>query len=150
MVLQQLVKELWNTGFHWALIATAIVGSVVLLLQIGWTFYRWVVDANTEWDEKTKDKKIFCGGFNWPIKINCHETKPFIAAIILCCMVFAILSSVWPIVIMAAVLCIFGHGTRGCLRFKRKVGRALDDKADKDHGHDDKYEHKASDGAVNV
>ena len=149
-MVSQLIMEIFSIGQKCTLIIVSVVALILLLIQIGWIFYRWVVDANTEWEKEAKSKKIFCGNANWLLKLKCSDTRTFTALILVCWAFSVTLSLVWPIAIIAAILYTFGYCTRGCLRFKRKINNALGNKADKDHEHDDKYERKASDGAVNV
>jgi len=148
-MLFQLCKEIWLTGMFSIFKLTAVIVGFVVVAQLSWMFYRWVTDADTEWPEEKRGNLYFFGK-KMTRSLGINFGSEFAAAVGGLAIAMLLFGVLWPLVIFVGTVLSAGFGMRGMIRFKRRVTRALDKKADADHNHDDRYNKKAENGAVNT
>jgi len=148
-MLYQLFVEIWKVGMFSIFKLCGTIITLVILTQLCWMFYRWVTDAETEWP-KEKQGKIFFFGKKMALGLGVNTGTEFTAVVGGTIVLSIALGILWPIAVVAGVIFGTGFGIRGAFRFKRKITKALEAKANVDHSHDGRYEKKADNGAVNL
>jgi len=127
----------------WIMTTCSTILLILVLIQLGWMFYRWISDAKTEWEGERKHHGVFwCSlGDKFLAKYDCHHRSApmFFVVIVLLFVAACIIAIAWQIILPAVIIMAVGYVIRWALRFKRKVNKALDGKANVVHDHDDVY-----------
>jgi hypothetical protein len=141
--------ELWLSGVHVAVYVATSLAVLMIVVQIGWSMYRYVNDAEKEFiinnhhGNNGRDRKIFLGDFlyshmpgKWPGSVIRADEVPLFYGFVLGYWFASIIGAlIWPIVLVYGSVHGLLFGMRAAIRFKKKVHKALAKKADKGHTH---------------
>jgi len=141
-ILKILLFEVWITGLVIGLKIVLAVFTIVVLVQIIWSACRYVTDMAVSEDYEKRKRKLFFGNairsipYDLPYsRIEADELGEGYEAFIVYAFFGVVGSAIWPAVVVYTAI----HGSlflaRAALRFKKKVYKALENKADKDHKH---------------
>lgn len=149
-MLWKLLEEIWELGFIGGLYLVAITATIILLVQVGWSIYRYVTDmAETEGNSYGDRRKLFCGRprefISRPLPGSGLDQDELLDAFLISSLYVIIgffAFSFWPLTLMYILV----HGSlyllRGSIRFKKRVNKALESKSDKNHDHGNKYKRR--------
>jgi len=154
-LLTPIMYDFWILGMKSLIKLFAIVAVLIVLTQIVWLLYRYVTDASVLEKEKfrnrgrgrcDRERLVFCGDVSehipepWPgSETRSDDVAQFLGALFLYFLMGIVAAVLWPLLLLYIVT----HGSlflaRAVIRFKRKVNKALEAKANKDHDHDGRY-----------
>jgi len=141
-MLKELLFDVYKNGAIIGLKMAAVVFVIIILIEIAWLAYRYVTDMSKSKDYEKCNRKLFFGGADK--LMSCKLPYSHVAEDELCDAFQALVvytffggvaSAIWPAVVVYSAI----HGllflTRSMIRFKKKVYKALENKAYKDHKH---------------
>lgn len=149
-------QVLWRDVMFWGFKLTISLLILFWLVEIVWLLARWVLDAKKEWPHINEGKffyqyrMLWCGSpkeyipGDW-LGSNTDNTDiaEYFVYTALYAVLLAVISAVWPIVIVLTITIGILYAVRGGFRIKRLLWAAikeLKNKAEKDHDHDERYQ----------
>lgn len=150
-------REIWKVGAHsgWRFLGALV--AILYIIQILWTLWRWVDDAETREESSEDDtehvkvserRRVFCGDLldvEWlgPWKVQRHESVEFYIHIFMIIGVGGgVAIAVWPFLLIFGIVYGLLRAARGSRRLQKTVSRmakSLKGKSNKDHNHNETY-----------